>query len=97
MAEALQIWQQFYEFFTDATILIPIGQLVVYMVLLSVVLLFGAARLGLLVSLVFAFYWLFVAKQEVFMAAPSALYLYVGAAVLFVFCAVLGFVRGKKR
>ena len=76
--------------FTDAlagmTFAIPLWEVVLLLVIFSVFLLSGKHKMGLIVSYVFALYWIFISQRAAFMDiignSPGFIFLYVIAGLV---------------
>ena len=61
--------------FLDATkLVVPSMQMVSYLLILNFLMLFGLYRYCFMASLSFAFYWLFIVNQNIFIKADGAMY-----------------------
>ena len=73
MTDMLVILSDLKAFFLATELVIPAVQMVVYVVLINLMMLFGRYRLCFMVSLVFSFYWLFILNQQIFVATDGSL------------------------
>ncbi len=87
--------QEFLSFFAESDLTIPAAQMFVYVVLINVFMLLGRYRLCYLLSLSFAFYWLFWLNKEVFVNAQGDLtggiFYYLGAGLVFLIAIFISF------
>ncbi len=84
------------EFFTNTEIVIPITQIILFLSISTVVLLFGRAKLALMTNYLFALYWGYLCNlelyTELFQDAEYIIYIYFGFGIAVAFLAVYGFV-----
>lgn len=73
MADMLTVLADMKAFFVATDLVIPAVQMVVYVVLINLMMLFGRYRFCYTVSLVFSFYWLFILNQHIFVTADGSL------------------------
>jgi len=80
-------WEQFRDFFTSTELAIPAIQMISYVVIINLLMLFNRYRSCFLISLSFSFYWLFILNKEIFVNTEGELsggvYYYLGAAAVF--------------
>lgn len=62
----MKFWNNFMLFLSDKTLAVPFGQVVFFVFFISLSLLFGRYKLGLLISFTFVFRWGFVFNHEYF-------------------------------
>ena len=83
----LNFWEYFRTFFTSKDLSIPAIQMISYVVVINLFMLFNRYRACFLISLTFSFYWLFILNKKVFITPQGELaggiYYYLGAAVVF--------------
>jgi len=81
-------------FFTDTTFSVPLAQMVVFVALISLCLLLGRYRFGLVVTLGFVFFWSFVLNFHYFVdllnTMPWGLQLYALSGLLMFAMIILG-------
>lgn len=81
-------------FFNDTTFCVPLGQVVAFVALISVSMLLGRYRMGLVVTLSFVFFWSFVLNFKFFVGVlndmPWGLQLYGFSALLMFAMIILG-------
>lgn len=67
----MEVSNQILEFLTTKTISIPVGQMILFTVLVSLCMLAGKLKLGLISPYAFVFYWGFVFNREFFITAAG--------------------------
>jgi hypothetical protein len=84
------------DFFTETKVIIPITQIVLFLTISTLALLFGRAKLALVVNYLFALYWGYLCNLELytdlFQSSEYIVYIYFGFGVIIALLAVLGFV-----
>lgn len=87
MADLLSTLAEMKAFFIATELAIPAVQMIIYVVLINLMMLFGRYRFCYMISLVFSFYWLFILNQHIFVTADGSLQggmlPYVGVGVCF--------------
>ncbi|MEW6076199.1 MAG: hypothetical protein AB1724_00115 [Thermodesulfobacteriota bacterium] len=85
-----------FEFFTETTVVIPITQIVLFLTISTLALLFGRAKLALVINYLFALYWGYLCNLELytdlFQSSEYIVYLYFGFGVIIALLAVVAFV-----
>jgi hypothetical protein len=83
------------DFFTDTKIVIPITQIILFLSISTLALLFGRAKLALLVNYLFALYWGYLCNlelyTELFQEAEYMVYIYFGFGIAVAVMAMVGF------
>jgi hypothetical protein len=83
------------DIFLDTDLTVPAGQMFLYMLLVSLFLLFGRQRLCILTTFLFSFYWGFVLNKELFINRLGDvglfLALYLGCGFLVILMALISF------
>ena len=81
--------------FLDTNLMVPASQMFLYMLLVSLFLLFGRRRLFILTTFIFSFYWGFILNKELFISRLGDvglfLFLYLGCGFLVILMAVISF------
>ena len=84
-------------FLADTTLSIPLGQVLLFTLLMTLCLLFGRHKLGLLLSYAFVFYWGFVFNRSFFIDllgnTSSGLYIYAFSGLVMAVLAVFGMIN----
>lgn len=62
---------QVFEFFSVTTISIPLGQMVLFVIMVSICMVMGKFKLGLLTTYLFVFYWGFIFNRAIFIDAAG--------------------------
>jgi hypothetical protein len=87
----------FSAFLADQTLSIPLGQVLFFTLLMTLCILFGRHKLGLLISYVFVFFWGFIFNRSQFVDllgnTSSGLYIYGLSGVVMVVLAVTGMLK----
>lgn len=91
----------FSAFLSDKTLSVPLSQVLLFALLMTICMLFGRHKLGLMVSYAFVFFWGFIFNRSYFVDllgnTSMGLYVYtlfgLGMAVL----AVVGMLQGERR
>lgn len=87
-------------FLTDKTFSVPLGQVLVFTFLLTLCLLLGKHKLGLMVSYAFVFYWGFIFNRAYFIGlfgdTSFGLYVYGISGVCMAGLAVVGFLHKER-
>ena len=83
------------EFFTDTEIIIPITQIILFLSISTLALLFGKAQLALMTNYLFALYWGYLCNlelyTELFERAEYIVYIYFGFGIAVALMAAWGF------
>ena len=83
------------EFFTDTKIVIPITQIILFLSISTLALLFGRAKLALMTNYLFALYWGYLCNLELytdlFQEAEYMVYVYFGFGIAVAVMALVGF------
>ena len=84
-------------FLADTTLSIPLGQVLLFTLLMTLCLLFARHKLGLLISYAFVFYWGFVFNRSFFIDllgnTSSGLYIYAFSGLIMAVLAVFGMIN----
>lgn len=87
-------------FLTDKEFSIPLGQVVIFVLLNSLFILFGKYKLGLLLSYCFVFYWGFIFNLKYFVnilgATTIGMPLYIFFGIMMLVLAIIGFFAEEK-
>ena len=87
MADMWTVLADLKAFFVATDLVIPAVQMVVYVALINLMMLFGRYRFCYMVSLVFSCYWLFILNRHLFVTADGSLLggslSYIGVGVCF--------------
>jgi hypothetical protein len=90
----MELLNSVYQFLTDKAISIPVAQVVLFVFINSLCILFGRHRLGLLVSYCFVLYWGFFVNSELFMESlgetPVGIPIFAFAGIGMLCLAILG-------
>lgn len=90
-----------YEFMTDHSFSIPLGQVVLYVVLMSIFILSAMHKTGLLVSYGFVLYWGYVFNSRYFMEllgeTTIGIPIYIMTGVTMALLAIIGFFLEERR
>jgi len=92
--------QTFLHLFSDATFTIPVGQVALFVIIVSICMLLGRHRIGLLVTLGFVFFWSFVLNFRYFVEMLESmtwgLQLYALAGLLLFAVIILGLFMERR-
>ena len=84
------------DFFYTTKLAVPVSQIVVLLMLITIALLFGRIKLALLINYVFILYWGYFFNRDLFFdhveSVDYLLLIYFGFGFLVVFIAMIGFV-----
>ncbi len=84
-------------FLADKTLSIPLGQVLLFTLLMTLCMLFGRHKLGLLISYAFVFFWGFIFNRSYFIDVlgntSSGLYIYALSGLVMAVLAVTGMLR----
>jgi len=84
-------------FLADTALSIPLGQVLLFTLLMTLCLLFGRHKLGLLISYTFVFYWGFVFNRSFFIDllgnTSNGLYIYAFSGLVMAVLAVFGMLK----
>lgn len=84
------------DFFLETEIVIPITQIVLFLSISTLALLFGRVKLALMINYLFALYWGYLVNMELytdlFQQMEYVLYLYFGFGLVIALLAAVGFV-----
>jgi len=84
------------DFFADTTITIPITQIILFLAISTLTLLFGRAKLALIINYLFILYWGYLCNLELytdlFEEVGYVVYIYFGFGIAFALLAVVGFI-----
>lgn len=87
----------FSAFLADKTLSIPLGQVLLFTLLMTLCMLFGRHKLGLLISYSFVFFWGFIFNRSYFVDllgnTSSGLYIYGISGLVMEVLAVMGMLR----
>jgi hypothetical protein len=87
----------FSAFLADKTLSIPLGQVLLFTLLMTLCMLFGRHKLGLLISYSFVFFWGFVFNRSYFVDllgnTSSGLYIYSLSGLVMAVLAVIGMLK----
>lgn len=90
---------QVFEFFSKTTISIPLGQMVLFVIMVSVCMVTGKFKLGLLTTYIFVFYWGFIFNRAIFIDAAGnasmGLFVYAFFGLSMVVAALVGFMTAQ--
>lgn len=90
----MAFFQDMLGFFNDTTFCVPLAQVVVFVALVSVCMLLGRYRMGLVITLSFVFFWSFVLNFKFFVGLledmPWGLQVYAACALLMFAMIILG-------
>ena len=97
----MSIWGQFQAVFTSTELVIPAAQMGIYVIIINVMMLCRFYRACFLVSLSFAFYWLFLLNQKNFVNAQGevhgGLYFYLVISTVFMLAVLISlFNQGEE-
>lgn len=67
------MWSEFRDFFTNTELSIPAIQMIFYVVVINILMLFNRCRVCFVISLSFALYWLFILNKSAFVNAQGEL------------------------
>jgi polyferredoxin len=89
------------DFFTETKIVIPITQIVLFLSISTLALLFGRVKLALLTNYLFALYWGYLCNlglyTDLFEKSEYIIYLYFGFGVAIALMAVVGFITHSNK
>lgn len=84
------------DFFTETEIVIPVTQIVLYLSISTLVLLFGRAKLALMTNYLFVLYWGYLCNlelyTELFQDMEYIIYVYFGFGIAVAVLSVVGFI-----
>lgn len=96
----LEYLSNVYEFFLGKEFIVPLWELVVYVLVTSVCLLFGRHRVGLIIAYCGIFYWGFILNYYTFLGMLNntsyGFLLYVFSGCLMIIMTVVGLFTGHK-
>jgi len=88
------------EFFTDTEIIIPITQIILFLSISTLILLFGRAKLALVTNYLFVLYWGYLCNLELytehFENAEYIVYIYFAFGIAIALMAVVGFMSSPE-
>ena len=88
-------------FLSDKTLSVPLGQVLVFTLLMTICMLFGRHKLGLMVSYAFVFFWGFIFNRSHFVDllgnTQIGLYAYTLCGLLMLVLAVVGMLQSDRR
>ncbi len=91
----MSTWQQFTAVFTSTDLVIPAAQMGVYVIIINILMLIGYYKACFIISLSFAYYWLFILNQKVFVNTQGefqgGFYMYVLIGILFLAAILFSF------
>ena len=89
MNEFMVMFSELKTFLVAVNLVIPATQMLTYVVLVNLLMLFGLYRYCYMTSLAFSFYWLFIVNQRLFMQEDGSMYgghfTYIAVGVCFLF------------
>ena len=93
-------WEQFQAEFTSTELVIPAAQMGVYVIIINLMMLCSYYRACYIVSLSFAFYWLFLLNQKNFVNSQGevhgGLYFYLVISTLFMLAVLISLFNQKE-
>jgi len=88
-------------FLSDKTLSVPLSQVLLFTLLMTICMLFGRHKLGLMVSYSFVFFWGFIFNRSYFIdllgQTTMGLYLYTLFGLLMAVLAVVGMLQSDRR
>jgi len=88
-------------FLSDKTLSVPLSQVLLFTLLMTICMLFGRHKLGLMVSYSFVFFWGFIFNRNYFIdllgQTTMGLYLYTLFGLLMAVLAVVGMLQSDRR
>jgi hypothetical protein len=96
----MAFWEQFQAVFTSTELVIPAAQMGIYVIIINVMMLCSYYRACYIVSLSFAFYWLFLLNQKNFVNSQGevhgGLYFYLVISTLFMLAVLISLFNQKE-
>jgi hypothetical protein len=93
-------WDSFTLFLSDKTLVVPLGQVVLFVFLVSLCFFFGRHKLGLLISYVFVFHWGFIFNREYFITilgdTSMSFFFYVLSGLMASILVLIGFFKENR-
>ena len=100
MGRHMSFWVQFRTIFTSTELVIPAAQMGIYVIIINLMMLCRYYRACYLISLSFAFYWLFLLNQKNFVNSQGellgGLFFYLIFGSLFVLSVLISFLNKKE-
>jgi hypothetical protein len=96
----MSFWVQFKTIFTSTELVIPAAQMGIYVIIINLMMLCRYYRACYLISLSFAFYWLFLLNQKIFVNSQGevlgGLFYYLIFGSLFTIAVLISFFNSKE-
>ena len=87
-------------FFLGSEFSVPLWAIVVFVTLITLFLLFGKHRMGLIISYIIVFFWVFIINYnnffDILKSTSYGLSVYALSAILMIIMTVVGFLTGPK-
>ena len=100
MGRHMSFWVQFQTIFTSTELVIPAAQMGIYVIIINLMMLCSYYRACYIISLSFAFYWLFLLNQKIFVNSQGevlgGLFFYLIFGSLFVIAVLISFFNEKE-
>lgn len=88
------------ELLTDKTLSVPMGQVLLFVIVVSICLLVGRHKLGLLVSYSFVLYWGLIFNRATFVevmgGSTLSMFFYLLAGIMILVTGIIGFMQQSK-